>query len=98
MRVLKEWLNILKIINHIEMAEKMQYNNMAEARTHHNIPEKLAEEFLDKGYKGFAKLSDLNKIGSELVFKYFKPLRNLDSQKLMTGLLQRLKMIVRSLF
>ena len=25
---------------------------------------KLAEEFLDKGYKGFAKLSDLNKIGS----------------------------------
>ena len=46
-----------------EIAEKMQYANMAEAETHHNML-KLAEEFLDKGYEGFSKLSDLNKIGA----------------------------------
>lgn len=54
-----------------EIAEKMQYNNMAEARTHHNML-KLAEEFLEKGYEGFSKLSDLNKIGSGAGLQVFQ--------------------------
>ena len=50
MRVLKRMaLNDLENNKSDEIAEKMQYNNM-KARTHHNML-KLAEEFLDKGYK-----------------------------------------------
>jgi hypothetical protein len=60
-----------------QIAEKMQYNSQAEAKIHHNML-KLAEEFLGKGYEGFSKLSDLNKIGSGAglqVFQTFAKLR-----------------------